>query len=110
MSLPVATTTITVKRLPSDDTRDGYDDPPARATVAAGLRAHIGSPSAREQVTTGNRTVATCALTSDPFDFEPTDQVIDETTGEQFELVWARTRPGLLAHTEGRLVQTAGAA
>lgn len=110
MAIALATTTISVQRLPADTSRDGYDDVPARTTVKTGLRAVIGSPSGRETITTGNRTVATFTLNSDPFDFEPTDRVTDEATGDEYDVIWTRTRSELIPHTEGRLQQASGAA
>lgn len=108
--LPFAATTVTVKRLPADATRDGYDDVPARTTAKTGLRATIGAPSGRETVVAGDRTVVTFTLNTDPFDFQPTDQIIDETTGQTYELIWSRTRTALIPHTEGRLMRASGTA
>lgn len=109
MSLPLATTTVTVLRLPADVMRDGYDDPPDRTSVVTGLRAQIGSPSGRESVTAGDRTVATFTLHTDPFEFTASDRIVDEGTGETYDLVWAQRRDGMLAHTVGALVQATGA-
>lgn len=48
--IPLATTTISVKRVAADDTRDGYDPLPAPSTVAAGVRAHLSSPDRKSVV------------------------------------------------------------
>lgn len=113
MSLPLATTTISVLRLPDDDPsnpRDGADDPPERSKVATGIRAQIGSPSGTENRQGGNRTVMRYALHCDPFDFKPTDQIQDEATGTVYDLDWAETRRALIPHTVGGLTRTRGAA
>jgi hypothetical protein len=110
VSIPLSTTTITVKRIPRDDTRDGYDTQPAAATIASGVRANIGSPSGSENIAAGDRTVVTFRITADPTDLQADDQVTDDTTGATYRCVWARNRIGLgLDHTTGALEQVVGA-
>lgn len=104
-----ATTTITVLRVPEDLNRDPYDPEPDPVEVAAGVRAHIGSPSGGERVSGGEQSRTDLRLTCDPTDLRHTDQVRDDTTGETFETVWVKQRTGLgldhvtafLQHIEG---------
>lgn len=110
MSIPLATTTITIKRVPPDDTRDGYDAAPDLATIATRVAANIGAPSGSQNITTGDRTVVTFRLTCDPTDLQADDQVVDDTTGDTYRCVWARGRKGLgLNHTTAALEQVTGA-
>lgn len=108
--IPLATTTITITRIPRDDTRDGYDTQPEPDTIASGVRAHIGNPSGSDNITSGDRTVVRFAITTDPTDLQADDTVIDDNTGAQYRCVWARNRQGLgLDHTTGAVEQVAGA-
>lgn len=110
MSIPLATTTITVKRVPPDDTRDGYDAAPDPATIASGVAANIGAPSGSQNITTGDRTVVTFKLTCDTTDLQADDQVVDDNTGDTYRCIWARARQGLgLDHTTAALEQVEGA-
>ena len=110
MAIPLFTTTITITRVPRDDTRDGYDTPPDPDTIATGVRADIGAPSGSQNITTGDRTVVTFRLTADPTDLQADDTVIDDTTGDTYRCIWARQRRGLgLNHTTGALEQVSGA-
>lgn len=109
--IPLATTTITVSRVPRDPTRDGYDTAPAAVPVVAGLRAHIGSPSGSQNIATGDRTVVTFALDADPADIQADDTVTDDTTGQTYRVIWARSRVALgLDHVQGAIEQVGGAA
>jgi hypothetical protein len=107
--LPHATTTITVLRVADDPNRDPYDPKPAPAEIHTGVRAHIGSPTGREQVAGGSQSITDTRLTCDPIDLHHQDQVRDDTTGETFEVVWVKQRTGLglphvtafLKHLEG---------
>lgn len=109
--IPISTTTVSVWRVPADDTRDGFDTPPARQRVAAGLRAHIGSPSQRSDIATGDKVVVDWRLDCDLFDFADDDQIVDETTGQAFLLLSVVKRSGFgLGHCEGRVRQISGAA
>lgn len=110
MSIPLATTTVAISRVPPDSTRDGYDTQPAADTIATGIRAHIGNPSGSQNITVGDRTVVRFAITTDPTDLQADDTVTDEWTGDTYRCVWARRRSGLgLDHTTGALEQIAGA-
>jgi len=107
---PLAGTTVTVWRLPQDETRDGYDPLPDREPVMRELRATVGAPSGSANLSVGNRRVFTFGFTSDPFDFKGDDLVQDEMTGEKYILVWARATGGLgFDFVTGALRQVVGA-
>lgn len=92
--IPLATTTISVLRVPADepadgeDYRDPYDAQPERTVVVAGVRARIGQPSSRERVAGGTQAITDLALWCDPFNgaLLATDHVLDEATGDVYEL------------------------
>lgn len=108
--IPLATTTVTIKRVPRDAARDGYDTQPAKTTIATGVRAHIGGPSGSQNLAAGDRTVVRFAITTDPTDLQADDTVIDEQTDQEYRCAWARGRQGLgLDHTTGALEQVNGA-
>lgn len=106
MSLPLATTTITVLRpaLPAteDPYGDGYDAEVARdddiATVETSVRAVISPAGAGLGGSSvgGESEVMEFRLVADPLDLSYLDLVIDETTDEEFEVVWAHLQPGLV--------------
>ena len=108
--IPIATTTVSVWRLPADNALDGFDPQPTRVQVASGLRATIGAPSGRASIATGDKVVVGFSLSTDPFDFANDDQLVDESTGETYLLLWARRITALgLDHCMGavRIVQGA---
>ena len=109
MSLPFATTTLTVSRVPPDSTRDGYDPQPA-PTVLATVRGVIGNPSGSQNITAGDRTVVTFPFRTDPTDITADDTLLDNTNGLTYRVRWARNRYGLgLDHVEGECEQIQGA-
>lgn len=111
MALTVASTTITVMRLPDDPDRDPYDEPPAAEEAYTSVRAHIGSPTGREQAVGGQQSVTDLRLVCDPIDLRHTDQVVDDTTGETFDVVWVKQRTGLgMDHTSAFLKHVEGLA
>lgn len=113
MSVPLATTTVTVREVPADPNRDPYDAAPAAVTVASGVRAHISTSSGREQVAGGSQEVVTFRLSCDPFDGGLSHQatVEDEQTGEVYEVVWSVARFGIgLDHIQAGLRQVSGVA
>ena len=106
--LPLATTTITVRRPSVAD--DPYDGAETVATVAAGVAAHISTPSGREQRQGGSQETVDFRLDCEPVDLRHGDRITDAASGETFEVVWAQPRTGLgLDHVEAGLRQ-AGAA
>lgn len=108
MSIPLATTTISVLRRDVDDV-DPYDTPPAASTIAAGVRAVIGSPAGAEDITGAEQETVTFRLDCDPTDLQHRDQVVDDQTGDVFDVVWSRDRTGLgLDYTQAGLRQVQG--
>ena len=108
--IPLATTTITVRRVTADDTRDGYDVRPAPEDVATGVRAHLSSPSAREERAGGSRQTTVARLLCDPVELLHTDTVVDDTTGVEYAVTGVETHVGLgLDHTAAQLLLVNGA-
>lgn len=111
MTLPLATTTITIKRVLADlSTTDPYEATAVPETIASGIRAHISSPSGSELVGgADSQESVTFRLDCDPTDLAHTDIVTDETTGQDYRVTWARSRSGLgLDHVEAGLLQVTG--
>lgn len=103
MALPLSTTTVTVKRRPT--TGDAFDRP-AHETIRTGLPATIGSHTGSETNGDGTSSQVTAPLVCDPFDLHHDDLVVDDTTGETWEVVWAARRNGLgIDHTAADLLQ-----
>lgn len=111
MSIPLATTTIAVRRITADlSTVDPYEVTAVPETVASGIRAHIGSESGTEAIAgiSAQEDIG-WHLDCDITDLVVTDQVYDETTGLTFQVVWAAERHGLgLDHIEGGLRRVVG--
>lgn len=110
MAVPLATTTITISRIPPDATRDGYDTPPSPTTVASGVRAHLSGPGKSTDPTGGLRVATIWRLDADPCDLRAGDTVVDDSTGSTFTAMNADTRYGLgLDHTVASLERVDGA-
>lgn len=108
--IPLATTTISVKRVAADDDRDGYDPLPSASTVATGVRAHLSSPSGREDRAGGSRQTSTARLLCDPTDLLHTDTVVDDSTSLEYAVVGVEQHVGLgLDHTAAALQLVSGA-
>jgi hypothetical protein len=104
--IAVATTTITISRATPADDQDPYDTPAAPATTATGIRAVIGSESGRLTFSGSAQETVTWRLTADPCDLRALDLVVDDQTGDTYQVQWSRARTGLgLDHTEARLQQ-----
>jgi hypothetical protein len=110
--ITVAATLITVKRFIADPNQDPYEPqaPTAETVVAKDIRATISSPSGREVVAGGSQEVVQFAMSCDPVDLKHTDRVLDQTTGEQYDVVWSRQRPSPtgLDHTRASLKAVTG--
>jgi hypothetical protein len=108
--IPYATTTITVLRVPADPARDPEDPQPEAAAVATGVRAHISTSNGREEIEgASTQEIVAFRLSCDPTEILKDDQVRDDSTGEVYEVAWARERRGLgLDHMEGGLRQVRG--
>jgi hypothetical protein len=110
LSIPVATTRITVLRVPADPERDPTDAQPDAEVVRSGVRAHISTSRGREVIGgASTQEVVYFRLSCDPVDIQKDDQVRDEQTDEVYEVEWARLRQGLgLDHEEAGLKQVKG--
>lgn len=108
MTIPLATTTITVEATTEAEPGEGR----TTATVATGVRAVIGSPSGAERYAPGGGTSRiTHTLNADPCPelVDNTFVVVDELTGQRFEVEWVQHRNGLgLDHTKAGLVEHVG--
>ena len=109
MAIPLATTTITVSRVAADPERDPADEQPAATPVASGIRAHLSGLTGAENFPT--QEVISRKLICDPTDLEHGDTVHDDTTGLDYQVVYAEQRVGLqMDHTEAGLKKVTGAA
>lgn len=110
MTIPIATTTISVLRTTPNEL-DEPGDPQTPVIVASGIRAHISTSRGREAPAGGDQEVVEFRLSCDPIEVDLThfDQVQDEATGDVYLVAWARLRRGLgLDHHEAGLRQVAG--
>jgi hypothetical protein len=106
MSIPVATTTISILASSQDGTKDRRD-PPTYTVESTGIRAVIGSPGGSELVSAGTSEQKTFRLNADPCDLDHTKRVRDDTTGETYEVVWFAQRDGFgLTHTVADIRQS----
>lgn len=109
MSLPINTTTIRVLR--PDPTDEPYEEKGVGTTVASGVRAHISTTRGDEEPSGGDQEVVFFRLSCDPVDIHHADRIEDESTGEAYDVQWARLRRGLgLDHVEAGLRQVEGIA
>lgn len=110
--IPLATTTISVLRLPDedpDDPRDPYDAQPERDTASSGVRARIGQPSGSEQLAGGSQEIIDAVLWSEPVDLTNDDQVLDGGTGTVYDVAAVFQQNGLgLEHTKAWLRHVKG--
>lgn len=106
--LPLATTTVTVKR-PANG--DPYETA-SLSTASSGTPAHIGQPSGSEVQRGGELETITDVLLADAgLDLRHTDLLVDEATGQEYRVAWVRERQGLgLDHVKAGLVTHHGAA
>ena len=108
--LPLATTTITIKR-PAGGSGDPYEDDPLD-TVDTGVPGHFSTPSgtAREVGGDAVRIDFVWDGAVEP-KIERSDVLVDETTGTTYRVAWATQRRGLgLDHQMAGVVFTEGAA
>lgn len=89
---PLPTTTVTVTR--PAGTGDPTDTPTI-VLVAAGVAATIGSPTGTELLTAGEQESVDAVLVTDAVAVDRLDLVADDTTGDTWQVVWARQRIGL---------------
>jgi len=106
MSVPIATTKITIKR----PNTDGYNDPVltviqtgVRATINETLRAARSTLGQYEQ---GQVLRTTRRLQADPCDLQPGDTVVDESNGREYVTALAGPGPGLIPHMSAELLES----
>lgn len=106
MSIPFATTEITVQREPAN--AEPFDPETAPwEVVAQGVRAHISVSHGLEPVSA--QEVVAFRLDSDICDLDHLDRVLDERTGRVYEVAWVAPRYGLgLDHMEAGLNRVEG--
>lgn len=89
----IPTTTVAIKR------QTGVVDPYEAATettVAAGIAAHVGTPSGSDRAVGGDKEVLTAvALLPAGTDIVFSDELVDERTSERYFVAWTRSRAGL---------------
>lgn len=113
MTIPLSTTTIAVKRPSVGADVDPWviSDDASDTTVEAGIAAHISAPSGLERAVGGAQESVTFRLLADTTDLENTDRVLDEGTGDTWEVVWTEQRTGLgMDHTYAEIRKVEGAA
>lgn len=93
MTIPLATTTISVLRSDQDGSKDSTDTL-TFAAIAMGVRAVIGNPRGTETNTGGSSEAVTARLDCDPTDLAHGDRVTDETLAQTWEVTWVRRRIG----------------
>jgi hypothetical protein len=111
VAIPLATTTVSVLRVPADPDRDPYDPTPEPSTVATGVRATISTSSGTETVAGGSQEVVNFRMSCDQFPakLHHKDMVVDEQSGETYNVVWTVTRNGMgLDHLQAGLQQVSG--
>lgn len=90
MTIPIASTTISILRAPEQD--DGYPDTePVYVTVTTGVSAHLSRPHGNES-DLGERTMLRVRLICNPCDLRHTDLVRDEQTGLVWQVDWVQLR------------------
>ncbi len=93
--IPIATTTVTVRGVRPqsavDPGAEGYDPQPTPVDLITGLRATISLPAFKRQVPADQ--VDIYALRTDPFEITRHDTIIDEKTGQEYEVDSAGPSP-----------------
>lgn len=107
MTIPLATTTITVRRPASDV--DPYESE-SLTTITTGVRARIGMPSGSDRRAGGDQEIVDAVLWCDTTDLQHQDVITDDQTGDHYEVRWIRTLNGLgLDHVKAGLIAVKGA-
>jgi hypothetical protein len=108
--IPLATTTIEIRRLAASE--DGYDPPsdPPEVVVSA-VRAHLSAPTGAETLAGGAKERIDRHLDCDPVDVRQGDQVVDLTDEAVYVVAWSHLASGLgLDRTEAGLRLVTGLA
>lgn len=110
MTLPLSTTTVTVRRPTAGE--DRYETASATPTVASGVAAHVSSPSGAELNAGGQQEQVDAVLLCEAgTDVSHYDEITDDTTGDVWTVAWTRQRVGLgLDHTIAGLRRVTGGA
>lgn len=108
MSIPYASTTITVLREPDNITTDAYDDgAPTQFSPAPGLsriRAHIYATGGSQATNPGGTGFTSgWHLSADPVQLHVDDKVKDDRTGEIYNVEYTHTILDLIPHTTAGL-------
>jgi hypothetical protein len=99
MSIPIATTTITILRSDQDGETDAYDGV-TYSTHRSGVRAVIGAPSGSETNAGGSSEQQGARLNCDTVDLRHDDRVYDERSHVTYEVTFTARRYGVgLDHT-----------
>lgn len=115
MSLPLATTTISVYSIQQEG--ETPDVPYAVPTTAerkqlkqSGVRAVIGAYRGLETIVAGaQQSVASFKLNCDPCNITNEDIIIDEVTGSQYEILWVVPVQGLgINYIRGMITLSSG--
>jgi len=93
----IGTTTVTITGQAADV---DPDEAATVVTVASGVRAHLSSPTGIDVAVGGDKEVVDMvAYLPAGTTVEPSDRLVDDTTGITYSIVWTRARHGLgLAH------------
>jgi len=98
--LPLATTTVTVKRPPvADDYAEPYSGTRTLDDIVTGLPAVIDAGTGRQVAAGGEQTVTELRFYTDEADVKNTDYLLDETSGVLYRITWCITFTG--DHVEG---------
>lgn len=94
----------------SEDDWGGAPDPETGyAVVASGIRAHLSAPSANAAFTPGGSAVTTqFRLLADPCAITDDMRIIDEITGDTYQVDWSLHRPEPMAHVVAGVSRSAG--
>lgn len=107
MSLPLASTTVTVRRSTGVANADDYDAAVAPATLTSGLRAHLSSPTGRATQDAGAGEAIDRLLYVDVTDLQRGDAVVDAATAATWHVVWVQRVAGVgLDHMVAGVVRT----
>lgn len=96
MGIPLATTKITVLRLPSSSDYDepyGGDTDVGRTPTAQHVRAVIDRPTGTAEIAGGQQNIADYGLKCDFVELTYLDHIQDETTGRIFRITWFLAYP-----------------
>lgn len=94
MTLPLATTTVTIVRPAAGG--DRYEAAASSTTIATGVAAHISGPDGGDLSVGGEQEQVDALLLCEPgLSLTHYDVVTDERTGDVWEITWTRQRVGL---------------